>query len=315
MENEAKDNHTAGLVAESYDDLLPYWTDEQVDKRNASLRIAPERKAEILSDVAGMTERIDVFRYSQSLKSEAKSDFIEAIVSDVRRRDGLGDAGWADARRNVHPPACDGISSFRLGHASLIGLIGCDYDGCADPRTRKGNAEALASLADELAEMAAFAYANVPSRYYPLDIENGIWTIRDIMTRNRKESHRGRLRVPLSCLASDEGEMLDGDNTSDIGTLLEAEWWGMFLASRAEEARRGLIIPLPAACQSDEDGDDVIGTDGGVMLSCANVLRHWESVKDDVPSLVKDNDTHALCNIVDTIVGYIDSDVTMSGWR
>lgn len=291
-----------------------YWTNRQMDERNARIRIAPSRRREILADVAKMEKPIDVFHYEQSLRSQAKSDLIDAVIADIHRRDDLGEDGWEDAKESKPSVQCDGISSFRLGHASLIGLIGYDYDGCADPVSKTGNPKALASLARELSEMAALAYANVPSRYYPLDMGDGVWTVKDVMTRVRQGEHRGRIVVPLASLMLDDEA--DGEDTRETRELLASEWWGMFLSSRSREIAEGMLVPLPAACPSKADGEgDLVGMDGGVMLSCANVLRHWESVRDSVPGLVEAGDTRALCDIVDVIVGHIDSDVTMTGWH
>lgn len=318
------DRDMAQATGQGMPDTLAYWTDEQVDGRNADLRITPERKEKILSDMAQMTERIDRFRYEQTLTASAKERLTDAVMGDIHRRDALGDAGWAEMRESRLATPCEGFSSFRLGHATLIEMIGCDYDGCANEETRQGNPEALASLAKELAEMAAFAYANIPSRYYPLSMGDGCWTTDDVTAHTKG---RGRLRVPLDSLGLDESEIrVDGDSwdVSETAQLLAAEWWGMFLTLRAQEIADGRLVPLPARFPGEvlergeigvtKRADDRIGMDGGVMLACADVLRYWESVRNGVSQLVEDGNSPALCDIVDGIIERVTSDTLVLGW-
>lgn len=318
------DTSSAQTTTRDTCDTLAYWTDEQVDKRNAALRITPERKEQILSDVAQMTERIERFHYEQTLAAAAKEGLIEAVMDDIHRRDALGDAGWEDMHESSPIAPCENFSSFRLGHATLIEMIGCDYDGCANERTRQGNPKALASLAKELAEIAVLSYANIPSRYYPLSMGDGYWVIDDVTSCTKE---RGRLRVPLESLALDETEIRDEEDSGDVSEtaqLLATEWWGMFLTLRAREIADGKLDPLPArfpgkVLERDAIGvtrrdDDLLGMDGGVMLACADILRYWESVKDDIGRMVEDGDSPALCDVVDGIVGQVTSGTMTLGW-
>lgn len=292
---------------------LAYWTDKQVDRRNAVLKVAPERKRAILADAARIQKHIEIFHYEQSLTEVARRQLVESVMIDIHRRDDAGNDGWADMYKSTPTCSCEGISSFRLGHAALIRLIGYDYDGYANPKTREGNAQELASLIAELVEMAAFTYANIPSRYYPLDVEDGWWITHDTMANTLR---RGRLRVPLECMCLTAEELGDGSDAYEFGNLMTAEWWGRFLTARSVEIVAGRLIPLPTSFYSrminqKEDGH---GMDGGAMLACANILRHWESVRDDIDGWVSMNDIKSLCAVIDEIVGMIDDKVLLIGW-
>lgn len=292
---------------------LAYWTDEAVDARNAGLRL-PEGQAELmLRETAGMDAR-EALAYERAFATPARERLMEAVLGDVRRRDAGELGGWEPMRDSSVPASPSLFSSFRLGHASLVGMIGCDYDGYADPRTGEGDPGGLMSLIKELAEMTAKAYANIPSRYWPLDCEDGCWVVRDVSSN--AAAARGRVRVPLGCLCCDESDLAQEGERWSRANLMTAAWWARFESARAGEIEAGLLAPLPAAFParmigSDEDG---AGMDGGVMLACAELLRRWEDARERVPGLAASGDVPALCSVIDMMLDALDRKVMLVGW-
>lgn len=308
---------TTDEIAAVADDQIGYWLTERFDARNAAIAISPERREEILAPVAGETDPRARFRHEKGLEDGARRRLVEAVLADVRRRDDMGDAGWAQMRETDCAVAPSDVSSFRLGHATLVGLIGYDYDGCADPKAGVGSVEAVASLIDELAEMAAYAYANVPSRYFPLEFSDGLWITRDVMADSSQAT--GLVAAPVSSLCLSPEEAADeGADAESLRTLMAAEWWGRFLDARADELERGLVVPLPTMFSAATAGtdEDAPGMDGGVMLACADVMRLWDERRDDVDAWEREGGTdalRALCSVVDDIVARIDSKVMLTG--
>ena len=293
-------------------DGLSYWLDEEVDRRVAELRVEPALADLMMRETEGMDAREEL-AYEKAISSPASARLFEAVMGDIRRRDAGELGGWEPMRACEPPLPPAGFSSFRIGHACLVGLIGCDYDGYADSRTGSGDAAGMARLIDELAHMAAEAYANLPARYWPLDVEGGCWLVLDTMGR----MEGSRVRVPLDCLCCDASD-LDGDVPDRRrASLMTTTWWARFKSARAEELESGLVVPLPAAIPArmirrEEDGD---GMDGGAMMSCAEALRRWESSHDAVPGMAADGDIRGLCSVVDSMVSAIASEVLLTGWR
>ena len=73
-------------------------------------------------------------------------------------------------------------TSFRRDHLYILKAIAVDYDGYAwtgDDGEKLGDAAELVSLLHELAIMGAYAYANLPVHYYPIELdENGYIFVR-----------------------------------------------------------------------------------------------------------------------------------------
>lgn len=278
-----------------------YWADEAVDTRNADLIIDPARRDAIVRDVRMAPQRQS--RHGQEAMREACECLCSAVADDIRRRDSQGDKGWDDARCQTLsiPGDCRSVSSFRAEQAMLLEAIGCDYDGYGDPRTKQGDADGLASLATELATIAAKSYANVPSLYYPLQIEDGMWVIMDIWSH---EEPCGCLRVPLSSLGM--GDVGTGDDLGEDPAVvaLTDEWWSMFLRRRADEVREGKVSPLPIQPPIGDDGDTrrMHRTDGDIMMACADALRYWEATKADIDTMRTSGDSRSLCAIIDELI-------------
>lgn len=284
------------------DETLAYWTNERLDERNAGISVPAERQEEILADIDGLGAR-QGYEYEREIRRPAETRLREAVLGDIRRRDAVpGGHGWDDARETTMTADPREFSSFRRSHAALMEMIAIDYDGYADERTRQGDAERLASLAEELIEMATYAYANVPSLYYPMQIEDGAWRIDDVMSRS---SHRGRLLVPVTAFMPRRlaDETPDEIHSAGAPDALAMQWWAAFLESRADEADRGLLVPLPEVVAIPRcDEQEVTTTDGDVMIACSDAIRHWESVKDDVASMAEAGDSPSLCSVIDEIV-------------
>lgn len=290
-----------GGFAGDWESRLAWWTDERLAGRIAAIRTSTERRREILSACDGMegdTKRY--LAYSRNLTRPATDRLVGAVMAEVESRDGDGGGGWDDISGlvGIAPggASANGFSSFRIAKTALVEMIGFDYDGYAFPGGGFWDVPGLAGLASELAQMAALAYANIPERYWPLELTGDAWTIRGFSPPAMRGGER--LVVPLSCLAIEEDEIGDDeDGPTRRAQLLVDEWWGRFLDARADDVERGRMTPLPIETQ-----EGVVMTDASAMLACAALLRFWLTVRNSVPDMVRDGDGSALCAVIDEML-------------